>query len=84
MHFNKKITAVRDEIAGLNEILNETKFYREDVTTRLRTLEEHTGNGFSAMHNHIASELKNKFDQREIVFVVGLILITSKFNFVLH
>ncbi|KAM7363066.1 kip1 ubiquitination-promoting complex subunit 1 isoform 2-T2 [Cochliomyia hominivorax] len=63
-----KIASVRDEIAALNDVLVETKFYREDVEKKLQALEDHASVCMNDQHSHVVSELRTKFSQRENVF----------------
>lgn len=62
---------MRDEIAALNEVLRETKFYREDVERKLKVLEDHASVCMNENHSSIVSDLKQKFSQRENVFAVS-------------
>ncbi|XP_046805670.1 E3 ubiquitin-protein ligase RNF123 isoform X2 [Lucilia cuprina] len=63
-----KIASVRDEIAALNDVLLETKYYREDVEKKLQALEDHASVCMNDQHSHVVSELRTKFSQRENVF----------------
>lgn len=67
-----KIASVRDEIAALNEVIMETKQYREDVERKLKALEEHASVCMNENHTHIVADLKQKFSQRENVFAVSI------------
>lgn len=66
-----QIASVRDEIAALNDVLLETKFYREDVEKKLQVLEDHASVCMDEQHTHVVSELRTKFSQRENVFAVS-------------
>lgn len=66
-----KIAGVRDEIATLNEVLRETKYYREDIERKLMALEQHANVCMNDNHHHIMSELRSKFSQRQNVFAVS-------------
>lgn len=66
-----KVASVRDEIATLNEVLKETKYYREDIERKLLALEEHANVCMNENHQEIMSELRSKFSQRQNVFAVS-------------
>lgn len=65
-----KIASVRDEIAALNEVLKETKYYREDIERKLVALEQHANVCMNENHQHVMGELRSKFSQRQNVFAV--------------
>lgn len=67
-----KIASVRDEIATLNDVLKETKYYREDIERKLMVLEEHANVCMNENHQEVMSELRLKFSQRQNVFAVSL------------
>lgn len=69
-----KVAAVRDEIATLNEVLKETKYYREDIERRLIAIEQHTNVCMNENHQHVMSELRAKFSQRQNVFAVSALV----------
>ncbi|EDV91344.1 E3 ubiquitin-protein ligase RNF123 isoform X2 [Drosophila grimshawi] len=73
-----KIASVRDEIAMLNEVLKETKYYREDIERKLLTLEQHANVCMNDNHQHIMSELRTKFSQRQNVFATRSISLARK------
>ncbi|TDG39653.1 hypothetical protein AWZ03_013926 [Drosophila navojoa] len=73
-----KIASVRDEIATLNEVLKETKYYREDIERRLLALEQHTSVCMNENHQHVMSELRSKFSQRQNVFATRSISLARK------
>uniref|UniRef100_W8AXB6 RING-type E3 ubiquitin transferase n=1 Tax=Ceratitis capitata TaxID=7213 RepID=W8AXB6_CERCA len=73
-----KISSVRDEIAALNEVLRETKFYREDVERKLKVLEDHASVCMNDNHSNIVADLKQKFSQRENVFAKRSIELARK------
>ncbi|XP_011189510.2 E3 ubiquitin-protein ligase RNF123 [Zeugodacus cucurbitae] len=73
-----KISSVRDEIAALNEVLRETKFYREDVERKLKVLEDHASVCMNENHSSIVADLKQKFSQRENVFAKRSIELARK------
>ncbi|XP_013113066.2 E3 ubiquitin-protein ligase RNF123 isoform X2 [Stomoxys calcitrans] len=73
-----KIASVRDEIAALNDVLLETKFYREDVEKKLQVLEDHASVCMDEQHSHVVSELRTKFSQRENVFAKRSIELARK------
>ncbi|XP_017466845.1 PREDICTED: E3 ubiquitin-protein ligase RNF123 [Rhagoletis zephyria] len=76
--YTVKISSVRDEIAALNEVLRETKFYREDVERKLKVLEEHASVCMNENHCNIVTDLKQKFSQRENVFAKRSIELARK------
>ncbi|XP_061398037.1 E3 ubiquitin-protein ligase RNF123 [Musca vetustissima] len=73
-----KIASVRDEIAALNDVLLETKYYREDVEKKLQVLEDHASVCMDEQHTHVVSELRTKFSQRENVFAKRSIELARK------
>ncbi|KAH8236558.1 hypothetical protein KR026_005614 [Drosophila bipectinata] len=73
-----KIAAVRDEIAALNEVLKETKFYREDIERKLVALEQHANVCMNENHQHVMGELRSKFSQRQNVFATRSISLARK------
>ncbi|XP_065723172.2 E3 ubiquitin-protein ligase RNF123 [Drosophila suzukii] len=73
-----KIATVRDEIAALNEVLKETKFYREDIERKLGALEQHANVCMNENHQHVMSELRSKFSQRQNVFATRSIALARK------
>ncbi|XP_017110333.1 E3 ubiquitin-protein ligase RNF123 [Drosophila elegans] len=73
-----KIATVRDEIAALNEVLKETKFYREDIERKLVALEQHANVCMNENHQHVMGELRSKFSQRQNVFATRSIALARK------
>ncbi|XP_030375899.1 E3 ubiquitin-protein ligase RNF123 [Scaptodrosophila lebanonensis] len=73
-----KISSVRDEIAALNEVLKETKYYREDIERKLVALEEHANVCMNENHTHVMAELRSKFSQRQNVFATRSISLARK------
>ncbi|XP_060645573.1 E3 ubiquitin-protein ligase RNF123 [Drosophila nasuta] len=73
-----KIASVRDEIATLNEVLMETKYYREDIERKLIALEEHANVCMNENHQHVMTELRLKFSQRQNVFATRSISLARK------
>ncbi|ALC46914.1 CG6752 [Drosophila busckii] len=73
-----KIAGVRDEIATLNEVLRETKYYREDIERKLMTLEQHASVCMNDSHQHVMSELRSKFSLRQNVFATRSISLGRK------
>ena len=76
-----QIATVRDEIAALNDIMVETKHYREDVEKKLKVLEDHASVCMNDSHSHVVADLKAKFSQRENVFAVSFY---KKYIFKIH
>uniref|UniRef100_A0A1A9W1K7 RING-type E3 ubiquitin transferase n=1 Tax=Glossina brevipalpis TaxID=37001 RepID=A0A1A9W1K7_9MUSC len=72
-----EIASVRDEIAALNDALNETKYYRETVAKKLQVVEDHTGCCLTD-YSQVMSELKTKFATRENVFAQRSIDLSRK------
>lgn len=73
-----KIASVRDEIAALNEVLKETKYYREDIERKLVALEQHANVCMNENHQHVMGELRSKFSQRQNVFATRSISLARK------
>ncbi|XP_034661955.1 E3 ubiquitin-protein ligase RNF123 [Drosophila subobscura] len=73
-----KIASVRDEIAALNDVLKETKYYREDVERKLLALEQHANVCMNDGHQHVMGELRAKFSQRQNVFATRSISLSRK------
>ncbi|XP_020813353.1 E3 ubiquitin-protein ligase RNF123 isoform X1 [Drosophila serrata] len=73
-----KIASVRDEIAALNEVLKETKYYREDIERKLVALEQHATVCMNENHQHVMGELRTKFSQRQNVFATRSISLSRK------
>lgn len=73
---------MRDEIAALNDVLLETKYYREDVEKKLQALEDHASVCMNDQHSHVVSELRTKFSQRENVFAVFNFRFLEKYGLV--
>ncbi|EDW84144.1 uncharacterized protein Dwil_GK13978 [Drosophila willistoni] len=73
-----KIASVRDEIAALNDVLKETKYYREDIERKLVALEQHANVCMNESHQHVMAELRSKFSQRQNVFASRSISLARK------
>ncbi|XP_017143160.1 E3 ubiquitin-protein ligase RNF123 [Drosophila miranda] len=73
-----KIGSVRDEIAALNDVLKETKYYREDIERKLLALEQHANVCMNDAHQNVMGELRSKFGQRQNVFATRSISLSRK------
>ncbi|XP_037951834.1 E3 ubiquitin-protein ligase RNF123 isoform X2 [Teleopsis dalmanni] len=73
-----KITTARDEIAVLNEVLRETKGYRENIEKKLKIVEAHATVCLDETHCHQFADLTQKFGLRENVFAKRSIELARK------
>ena len=65
------MVAIRDEIGSLNDVLLETKKYRNDVEQNIKNLGDLSDDKSSEIHRNILTELQDRYTKREQVFSVS-------------
>lgn len=60
---------MRDEIATLNDLINETRAYRNDASKKIHTIESQSSQ--RAINSTVINEVKSKLTHRDEIFVVN-------------